>query len=232
MAAVALRRDLRDLTALSLDFLNLHRCHDYRPPQHIDADMTEQTEFLELPQLDLHDTRNKEHDDEPPNNMSIPDLNSSCNENAVNGRQSHRIIACLPTLFASMLTVILLYFTTAGHGKDGDTFGCDPGGNPWVYGAKPRSGYHWTFGRKPDVWWDINFVLTINAGFGKLNYSVAKLIDVAWDLIVGRGAQALGAVAIYLVFRGPIADPMGGTLPAYHTVLAVQYSTVAGAQSG
>ncbi len=35
--------------------------------------------------------------------------------------------------------------------------------------------------------WRLSQVLTINLGFGSLTYSTAKLIDVLWDVVVGRG---------------------------------------------
>ena len=126
-------------------------------------------------------------------------------------------IALTPPVLACVLLVLLLSFSITGApGTDGRTmFGCDPNGQPWVIWPKPSA-------------WNSDFIFTITLGFGNFAYSTAKVIDICWDLIVGRGAQAVGGIAIYYVFRGPVAELMGRRPIPYKTALAMQYSTVSG----
>ena len=44
---------------------------------------------------------------------------------------------------------------------------------------------------RPSVW-NVDYALTINVGFGNMPFSLAKGIDVAWDLVVGRGEYTCG----------------------------------------
>ncbi|KAF2176143.1 hypothetical protein K469DRAFT_700385 [Zopfia rhizophila CBS 207.26] len=46
----------------------------------------------------------------------------------------------------------------------------------------------------------IEGLFTLDLTFGKLTFSQAKLIDVAWDLFIGRGAQMLAWYISYIVF--------------------------------
>jgi hypothetical protein len=49
--------------------------------------------------------------------------------------------------------------------------------------------------------WDPNLYFTINIAFGELPYSGAKVIDAAWDAVVGRGGQFVAAVVAYRTLR-------------------------------
>jgi hypothetical protein len=49
--------------------------------------------------------------------------------------------------------------------------------------------------------WDPHLYFTINIAFGSFYFSTAKIIDAAWDAIVGRGGQILAAVVAYRTLR-------------------------------
>jgi hypothetical protein len=47
-------------------------------------------------------------------------------------------------------------------------------------------------------------LFTINLATGRLSFSIAKLIDVVWDVVVGRGGQALRVSATYTALTGSV----------------------------
>jgi hypothetical protein len=48
--------------------------------------------------------------------------------------------------------------------------------------------------------WSVRHMFQITIGFGDLSFSQAKLIDVVWDVVVGRGGQSILAVLTFKVF--------------------------------
>jgi hypothetical protein len=49
--------------------------------------------------------------------------------------------------------------------------------------------------------WDSQLYFTINIAFGSFPFSTAKVIDAAWDAVVGRGGQFLAAMVAYRTLR-------------------------------
>ena len=49
--------------------------------------------------------------------------------------------------------------------------------------------------------WDPSLFLSVTLGFGRFSFAEAKIIDVAFDLIVGRCSQLLLAFAVYPILR-------------------------------
>jgi hypothetical protein len=49
--------------------------------------------------------------------------------------------------------------------------------------------------------WDPNLYFIVNIAFGKLPYSGAKVIDAAWDAVIGRGGQFVAAAVAYRTLR-------------------------------
>jgi hypothetical protein len=74
----------------------------------------------------------------------------------------------------------------------------------WVFAAKTLScGYAFGTPQNSTVsGWEALFVL--DATFGKLPFSQVKTVDVAWDLLVGRGVQLLAWWASYKVFSNAL----------------------------
>ena len=90
-------------------------------------------------------------------------------------------------------------------------YGCDPNGNMFIGDTYSP--------------WDIKFALSVSLGWGPINYSTAKAIDVLWDLVVDRGCQALGAAAVYYVFRKTILPRVEQPPTSFDSVLAMEYHT-------
>jgi hypothetical protein len=49
--------------------------------------------------------------------------------------------------------------------------------------------------------WDLQLYFTINIAFGRFPFSRAKIIDAAWDVVVGRGGQFVAAAIAYRTLR-------------------------------
>jgi len=49
--------------------------------------------------------------------------------------------------------------------------------------------------------WGPRLYFTVNIAFGKLSFSTVKIIDAAWDAIVGRGGQFIAATLAYPTLR-------------------------------
>ena len=71
--------------------------------------------------------------------------------------------------------------------------------NKWFFcnadGNLERTAYYY----KP--FWDPQLYFTVNISFGRLTFSRAKVIDAAWDAVVGRGGRFVAAVVAYRTLR-------------------------------
>lgn len=52
-----------------------------------------------------------------------------------------------------------------------------------------------------NIYWDPNFFLAINLGFGSFSFAVVRIIDGFWDVCVARGGQGALAILAYSVLR-------------------------------
>lgn len=71
--------------------------------------------------------------------------------------------------------------------------------------------------------WPLSQLLTIDLGFGTMAFSTAKIIDVLWDVVVGRGVQALLTYVAYRVFMKSLTRAMEGCPVPYHTFAAFAF---------
>ncbi|KAK4547659.1 hypothetical protein LTR36_000616 [Oleoguttula mirabilis] len=55
--------------------------------------------------------------------------------------------------------------------------------------------------RTVNEYWDPSTALFVTLGSGRLTYPEAKAVDVFWDLLVGRGGQALAGIMAFTVIR-------------------------------
>lgn len=94
------------------------------------------------------------------------------------------VIALLP-LITALLLGMAISDTYKYCGLGGD-FNLDHGFNPWL-----------SLEHNP---WSSRHIFQIIIGFGNLKFSEAKLIDVVWDVVVGRGGQSILAVITFKVF--------------------------------
>lgn len=90
-------------------------------------------------------------------------------------------------------------------------FACDANGN--VY---------WT--TKPPGLFDTRFAFAINLGFGSFSYTIAKSLDLAWDLVVGRVGQALFTSFTYITFKRALTTSRRAYEISYEKFLALTYS--------
>lgn len=71
--------------------------------------------------------------------------------------------------------------------------------------------------------WPVSQLLAINLGFGIMPFSTAKIIDVLWDVVVGRGGQVLLTYVAYRVFTKSLGRAMEGSQVSYHTFAAFAF---------
>ncbi|KAL0257633.1 hypothetical protein SLS55_006796 [Diplodia seriata] len=74
--------------------------------------------------------------------------------------------------------------------------------------------------------WDPRTIFAISLGFGSLDFAVAKGIDIAFDLIVGRGGQLLFGLIAYPVFTDVLLYSMETQSATYAYYAAVAFDTV------
>ncbi|KAM0490963.1 hypothetical protein ACHAP8_011029 [Fusarium lateritium] len=67
-------------------------------------------------------------------------------------------------------------------------------------------------------WWESSRFFEVTLGWGKLDFTAAKLIDVTWDLVVGRGGQAIMSLIAWRVFTEYLEVSLA-TKPATYTTI-------------
>lgn len=72
--------------------------------------------------------------------------------------------------------------------------------------------------------WDARYTFTVVVGLHGLSFSVAKLLDVCWDLIVGRLGQVVVTVLLYRIFRPATVVMLQNGGLRHEQILAMQYS--------
>lgn len=68
------------------------------------------------------------------------------------------------------------------------------------------------------------YAFAITLGFGRFGFGLAKAIDVCWDLLVGRGGQALLAISTYRIFRRTMLTKRGVCILSYDKFIALTYA--------
>ncbi|CAI6332361.1 unnamed protein product [Periconia digitata] len=79
---------------------------------------------------------------------------------------------------------------------------------------------------------DSSYFFTPNLYFGAMTFSQVKVIDIAWDLVVGRGGQMLLAYANYRVFNEWLLYHLELHLTSYKLYTAVAFQTTTMATLG
>lgn len=72
---------------------------------------------------------------------------------------------------------------------------------------------------------DSSYFFTPNLSFGSMTFTAAKVIDISWDLLIGRGGQMLLAWVNYRVFNEWILYHMEMHLTSYKMYTAVAFQT-------
>ncbi|KAK4891629.1 hypothetical protein LTR27_009798 [Elasticomyces elasticus] len=102
-------------------------------------------------------------------------------------------------LCLALLVALFFGLVVSDWGSRHRTFRCLPNGDlryPWQHGTSYQST------------WDPAQFLQITLGFGHLSFPVAKTIDICWDLVAGRGGQALLVWGCYPLFRRSLTCAM------------------------
>lgn len=73
--------------------------------------------------------------------------------------------------------------------------------------------------------WAITSILDINMGFGPMPFAVVKFIDVVWDLVVGRGGQALLSILVYRVLSQALLFSMETRRSSFRKFAATSFET-------
>ncbi|KAG9603059.1 hypothetical protein KCU77_g2855, partial [Aureobasidium melanogenum] len=71
--------------------------------------------------------------------------------------------------------------------------------------------------------WNASQFLDINLGFGRFKFGVAKGLDVAWDLVVGRGGQILLAMFSYRLLSAVLLQSMETRTISLYTYTAIGF---------
>jgi hypothetical protein len=77
--------------------------------------------------------------------------------------------------------------------------------------------------------WDPHLYFTINIAFGEFTFSVVKIIDAAWDVVIGRGGQMVVGLVAYRVLRRSLTLTMEKstvTIPTVTTLYCQQVQLV------
>ncbi|KAK3068362.1 hypothetical protein LTR53_014141 [Teratosphaeriaceae sp. CCFEE 6253] len=122
----------------------------------------------------------------------------------------------LPTLLGAFLPLILTFgavISVSSISGRGDTSGCDPNNQVFLFNAPSQ--------------WRTDYFLSVTLGFGNLDFTTAKLIDVLWDLLFSRCGQALAAWITYKAFSQSLLLSMEGQPVTYaeYTAVAFQPTT-------
>ncbi|KAH8730780.1 hypothetical protein GQ44DRAFT_605883 [Phaeosphaeriaceae sp. PMI808] len=78
-----------------------------------------------------------------------------------------------------------------------------------------------TIGSDAYNWWRARGFFDITMGYGKMTFAQAKAVDVAWDVFVGRGGQALLAVISWRVFAKYVTTSIAVTPVTFSTFRTV-----------
>ena len=141
----------------------------------------------------------------------VPAQNSSIRRGVLLGYNNVAYI-CIVLLCA--LPVVLLAVRASALSHALGSSGCLPNGVFQLPGPA-------------DIWRsDLLFTITITTGLGHpLSYTRAKVIDLVWDVGVGRGGQALLVYSSYKVFHKALAFVMDQQTIAFPTFGAVAFAT-------
>ncbi|QPC69020.1 hypothetical protein HYE67_011251 [Fusarium culmorum] len=72
-------------------------------------------------------------------------------------------------------------------------------------------------------WWDFSGLFEVTLGWGTLDFTTAKLMDVAWDLVVGRGGQAIMSLIAWRVFTEYLEVSIATRPATYTTVWLLRF---------
>ncbi|KAM5512023.1 hypothetical protein FOXYSP1_06823 [Fusarium oxysporum f. sp. phaseoli] len=109
---------------------------------------------------------------------------------------------------------LLIYLCLLPLGFSDEESPCQPDGE-FRFGGIDRRGSF--------AWWAPRGFFQITLGWGRFSFGTAKLIDVIWDLVVGRGGQTLMALVSWRVFVEYLQLSLITKPAAYSTVWLIRF---------
>ncbi|SCO78142.1 uncharacterized protein FRV6_02355 [Fusarium oxysporum] len=109
---------------------------------------------------------------------------------------------------------LLIYLCLLPLGFSDEESPCQPDGEFRFGGIDRRGSFDW---------WATRGFFQITLGWGRLSFGTAKLIDVIWDLVVGRGGQTLMALVSWRVFVEYLQLSLITKPAAYSTVWLIRF---------
>ncbi|KAF5572732.1 hypothetical protein FPANT_12868 [Fusarium pseudoanthophilum] len=109
---------------------------------------------------------------------------------------------------------LLIYLCLLPLGLSDDESPCQPDGE-FRFGGIDRPGRF--------DWWAPKGFFQITLSWGRLSFGTAKLVDVIWDLVIGRGGQTLMALVSWRVFVEYLQLSLLTKPAAYSTVWLIRF---------
>lgn len=107
--------------------------------------------------------------------------------------------------------VFALVFCTAFYYWPGDTLCLANGNVAWEW--LPAFRYLW----------DPSLIIDISLGWGRLSFTAVKVIDVIWDVVVGRGGQAVLSIISYTILSKALLHSMESRPATFERYAATSY---------
>jgi len=142
---------------------------------------------------------------------------TSLGERANRGTHFWTDIALLPGVLSILVLFTAIFFhaiTARGLSDNVDSWQCAADGSvmfPW---------------QTYSPIWDTSQYLSITLGFGNFGFGLAKGIDVAWDLVVGRGGQLLVTLVTYSVLRRSFLHSLEKRTASFRMFAAMAFDRV------
>ncbi|KAF4996555.1 hypothetical protein FGRMN_4439 [Fusarium graminum] len=120
------------------------------------------------------------------------------------------------------LLALVIYLALSPTAYFGQRIPCQPNGE-FHFGDKD-----WFYGFN---YWKASSFFEITLGWGRFSFATAKMIDVAWDLVVGRGFQVIMAWASWRVFAEYLQVSIATKPATFNTVWLLRFQKDASAYS-
>jgi hypothetical protein len=150
--------------------------------------------------------------------QALPDQRTMSNVVSEIDTKSLRHWGVVISLFLLSLAIAIvppvMVGLTTGSAVVGSYFDCQPDGTV----ALPWDDHDYDN-------WRISSLLDISIAFGNMSFPVAKLIDVLWDTVVGRGGQALLTLLIYRVLSQSLLYSMETRPSSFRKFSATAFET-------
>ena len=134
-------------------------------------------------------------------------------------------IAVLSSIFTAIAVTVLIATKSIDWGaRNSSDFSCAPDGQIILPEDVRNAYYSGNLFYNQD--WDPSLFLSITLAFGQFTFAQAKAIDICWDLVVGRGGQALFMVLTYPLMRDSVRLSLERRPASFSVVAATAFSKI------